>query len=91
MYRKSRLAALAALLCGVALLYAAETMIVKVKITKLKNSPQFFASTVASLNAGARLEKLESQGDWVKVKASTGAVGWLHKSAVQGKTFSQKK
>lgn len=88
MYRKRRLAALAALLCGVVLLYAAETMIVKVKITKLKNSPQFFASTVASLNAGAQLEKLESQGNWVKVKASTGAVGWLHKSAVQEKTFS---
>jgi hypothetical protein len=88
MTQKRRLAALAAVLCGVVLLFAADTMIVKVKVTKLKNNPQFFASTVVSLDAGAQLEKIETQGSWIKVKTSQGAVGWLHSSAVQSKKFS---
>ena len=88
MTHKRRLAALAALLCGVVLLFAADTLIVKVKVTKLKKSPQFFASTVTSLNAGAQLEKIETQGNWVKVKTAQGAVGWLHNSAIQDKKFS---
>lgn len=88
MSHKRRLAALAAILFGVVLLFAADTMIVKVKITKLKNNPQFFASTVASLDAGAQLEKIETKGSWVKVKTNKGAVGWLHVSAVQDRKFS---
>ena len=88
MRQKRRFIALAGVLCAVILLYAADTMIVKVKETKLKSSPQFFASTVVSLNAGAQLEKIETQGSWVKVKTSNGAVGWLHLSAVQDRKFS---
>ena len=66
----------------------AETLIVKVKSTYLRKEPLFYSQTVAPLQAGQRLEKISSQGSWLKVKTSSGLVGWVHSSAVQQKRFT---
>ncbi len=71
-----------------ALVLLAETLIVKVKSTYLRKEPMFFAQTVTSLKAGERLEKIISQGGWIKVKTSSGLVGWIHSGSVQPKKFS---
>jgi len=66
----------------------AETLIVKVKTTYLRKEPLFYSQTIAALQAGQSLEKISSQGSWLKVKTSSGLVGWVHLSAVQQKKFS---
>jgi uncharacterized protein YgiM (DUF1202 family) len=74
-----------ALIVGLA---AAETFIVKVKSTNLHKSPKFYAASVTALSAGDRLEKVSGQGDWVQVRTASGAVGWIHSSALAPRKFS---
>lgn len=73
-------AALAAVL--VLALVAAETLIVKIQTTQLRRNPQFFSPGFASLKAGDRLEKLSEAAGWMQVRTASGAVGWIHGSAV---------
>jgi len=69
-------------------LVAAETFVVKVKSTTLHKSPKFYAASVTALSAGDRLEKVSSQDDWVQVRTASGAVGWIHNSALEPRKFS---
>lgn len=79
---------IAALGAGVVLLFAAETLLVKVQSTALRSEPKFYASVVQTLKAGDQLEKLSAQPDgWLKVKTPSGTVGWVHTSAVQVRKF----
>lgn len=77
----------AVLVLFVAILIA-ETLIVKVRTTHLRKEPNFFAPTIAVLNAGESLEKLGTQDSWFKVRTSKGLEGWVHSTAVQAKKFS---
>lgn len=69
-------------------LLAAETFIVKVKSTSLHKSPKFYAASVSALSAGDSLEKIGGEGDWVQVRAASGAVGWIHSSALEPRKFT---
>jgi uncharacterized protein YgiM (DUF1202 family) len=70
------------LLMVVVSLLVAETLTVKVQSTSLRNTPKFYAAAIQALSAGERVEKISSQGGWIQVKTSGGAVGWVHSSAV---------
>ncbi|MFC2169411.1 SH3 domain-containing protein [Acidobacteriota bacterium] len=72
---------------AVTAIIVAETLLVKVQTTNLRKEPKFYAQTLAVLKAGERLEKVSSQGDWVKVRTAGGIEGWIHSSAVQTKKF----
>ena len=67
---------------------AAETLIVKLQTTNLRKDPKFYAQTVAVLRAGENVQKLGSQGAWLQVRSSGGAVGWIHSSSVEDKKLS---
>jgi uncharacterized protein YgiM (DUF1202 family) len=69
-------------------LLIAETLMVKVQTTYLRQEPKFYASTVAVLNAGEVVETISAENGWYQVKTGKGAVGWLHSSAVQTGKFS---
>jgi uncharacterized protein YgiM (DUF1202 family) len=69
-------------------LLIAETLMVKVQTTYLRQEPKFYASTVAVLNAGEVVETISAENGWYQVKTAKGAVGWLHSSAVQTGKFS---
>ena len=73
-------AALAAVL--VLALAAADALIVKIQTTQLRRNPQFFSPGFASLKAGDRLEKLSEAAGWMQVRTASGAIGWIHGSAV---------
>jgi hypothetical protein len=77
-----------AVLAAVAVLVAAETLIVKVQTTALRSEPKFYAPVIATLRAGAQLQQLQAQGDWLKVQVVGGQAGWVHKSAVETKKFN---
>jgi hypothetical protein len=62
---------------------ASDGLVVKVQTTALRKNPQFFASIVANLKAGELLTQVGTAGDWFRVKTAAGAVGWVHKSAVE--------
>ena len=66
----------------------ADTLVVKVKSTSLRNQPVFYASSVTILSAGESVEKLAEKEGWYRVRTSKGLEGWLHSSAVQAKKFS---
>jgi len=66
----------------------AETLIVKVQSTNLRQEPKFFSPSIATLKAGETAEKIAEQGGWFKVKTAKGLVGWLHSSAVQARKFN---
>jgi SH3-like domain-containing protein len=77
-----------ACLAVVAALLAADTYIVKVRTTSLRNSPKFYASAVTALKAGDGVEKVAAEGDWIQVKTAEGTVGWIHISALKPKKFN---
>lgn len=67
--------------------WAAETgrmMSVQVKSTPLRQTPSFVGKAIATLAYGDRVEVLETQGAWLKVRAPA-ATGWTHNSALSTK------
>lgn len=69
-------------------LLLAETLIVRVQSTSLRQSPRFYSPVVLALKAGEKVEKVSSQEGWVQVRTSGGIVGWVHSSAVEVQKFS---
>ena len=80
--------ALSALLMLSAAAVLADSLVVKVKTTSLKEEPVFYSNTVAVLNSGEQLEKLAEQKGWYKIRTQDNREGWLHSSAVKIKKFS---
>jgi len=78
----------AAALAVVCLLAAADTLVVKVQTTPLRQAPQFFAPTVAALKVGDKLELIATQGAWRQVKTAAGLTGWIHSSAAEVPKFT---
>jgi SH3-like domain-containing protein len=66
----------------------ADTLVIKVKSTNLREQPVFYASVLAVLKAGDSVEKLTVQEGWFKVRTKTGQEGWLHSSSVQEKKLN---
>ena len=66
----------------------AETVIVKIQSTNLRQEPKFYSVSLAVLRAGENLTKVTQQGDWIQVRTSAGATGWIHSSAVETKKFN---
>lgn len=66
----------------------ADTLVIKVKSTNLRDQPVFYASALAVLKAGDSVEMLTAKEGWYKVRTKTGQEGWLHSSSVQEKKFS---
>jgi hypothetical protein len=71
----SRLA-LAAVLCLVPLLAAAEPATL-VRAAELKKDPATDAAKVADLAENAKVDALERNGGWVRVKTAAGVEGWV--------------
>jgi SH3-like domain-containing protein len=86
--RKPLRPAAVAVICALcAVLLLAETVVVKIQSTVLRKEPKFYAQTLVNLKAGEKLEKLASQEGWLQVRTASGAVGWVHGSAVESKSF----
>lgn len=88
MTKKILFIALSALLLSAGLLMAATSLKVRVKSTKLRRSPKFYASSMATLRFGESLEKLSEQDGWIHAQTSAGATGWIHSSAVTTPKFT---
>lgn len=88
MEKRSRYLWTALIILSIASFLLAETLIVKVKTTYLRKEPLFYSQTIAVLKAGQSLEKISSRGSWLKVKTSSGQIGWVHASAIQQKKFT---
>jgi uncharacterized protein YgiM (DUF1202 family) len=64
---------------------AAETVSVVVKKTSVRESAQFFAATVTTVEYNDQLTVLATEDDWLKVD-NNGKEGWVHLSAVSEAT-----
>lgn len=58
------------------------SLYVEVRQTKLRKSPQHWATAVENLRFGDKLEQLEAGQDWVKVRLREGVEGFVHQSAL---------
>jgi uncharacterized protein YgiM (DUF1202 family) len=65
-----------------ALLLAGKSLVVKVLRSQLLAKPDFLSSNLATIQKGARLELIETRGNWYLVKNANGAKGYVHQSAV---------
>ncbi|UCE17104.1 MAG: SH3 domain-containing protein [Gemmatimonadota bacterium] len=63
----------------------AQTLTIKVKETRVRSSPKFYAKSIYRANRGDTLEKMGEQKGWYEVKIPSGDVGWVHSSAVETK------
>jgi len=81
------LAAVAALLV-VLIVWAADTVVIKIQTTQLRAGPGFFSQPVGTLKAGDKLEKLAESGAWIQVRTAAGTVGWIHSSSAEAPRFS---
>lgn len=88
MTKKIQATGLILLLIFAGLLWAAETLKVTVKTSKLRKSPKFYARSVATVKFGDSLQKLMEQGDWIQATTTAGITGWIHSSAVTKPKFS---
>ena len=65
-----------------ALLLAGKVLVVKVLRSQLLAKPDFLSSNLATIQNGARLELIETQGNWYLVRNANGFKGYVHQSAV---------
>ena len=74
---------LGASLCFVASARAAAPagVFVQVRNTNLRSQPKQWAASVGQLSFGDRVDVIEHQGDWFKVKAKGSKQGFVHASA----------
>jgi hypothetical protein len=72
-------------LLAVSSLLLAQTITIKVKETRVRSSPRFYARSIHQAEAGDRLEKVGEFEGWYEVKIPDGQVGWVHSSAVETK------
>lgn len=73
---------LLAFLALAAFLLAGKSLVVKVLRSQLLAKPDFLSSSLATIQKGARLELIETRGNWYLVKNANGAKGYVHQSAV---------
>lgn len=73
---------LAAALCLVPALCLAEAATV-IRATELKRAPATDAASAGQLAENARVDALERQGGWTRVKAPGGAEGWVRMLALR--------
>lgn len=67
---------------------AQKTMSVQVKEAQLRAAPSHLGKIVAKTTYGAKVTVLETRGDWKKVSLpGKTAQGWLHGTALTGKTI----
>ena len=64
------------------LLLAGKVLVVKVMRSNLLTKPDFLSSTMAPIEKGAKLELLETQGNWFLVRNALGMKGYVHQTAV---------
>ncbi len=69
------------LLAGAAVAAPAQ-MSVQVREGKLRATASFLGSVVAPVAYGDRVTVMEKKGDWFRVTAPDGAVGWMHTGAL---------
>lgn len=60
----------------------AQMMSVQVKNGQLRATPSFMGQLVGAVAYGARVEIVQQQGDWMKVKDAQSKMGWIHQSAL---------
>lgn len=60
----------------------AQVMSVQVRNGQLRATPSFMGSLVGSVAYGARVDILQQQGEWMKVKDAQSRMGWMHQSAL---------
>ncbi len=87
MKKRLRLGALALAVLLVFVYLLAETITVKVKTTSVRRDPKFYAASLATIQAGAPLEKLALKNGWFQVKTKDGVTGWVHSSAIDTRKF----
>lgn len=77
---------LALVACGI-LGAAPAKMSVQVKQGQLRATPSFLGKVIQTAAYGAQVDVLQTQGDWMQVKAGAGQ-GWMHKSALTTKKLA---
>ena len=87
MKKRLRLGALILAVMLVFIYLLAETITVKVKTTSVRRDPKFYAASLATIQAGTALEKLEAKDGWFRVKTKSGITGWVHSSAIDTRKF----
>ena len=70
------------LLAAAALLLAGQALVVQVLRSNLMAKPDFLSSSLATLQKGARLERIGTEGGWYLVRNAAGVKGYVHQSAV---------
>lgn len=63
----------------------AQTITIKVKETRVRSSPRFYARSIYRAEGGDRLEKVGEFQGWYEVRTPDAQVGWVHSSAVETK------
>ncbi len=63
----------------------AQTVTIKVKETRVRSSPKFYAKAICRMERGDRLAKTGELEGWYKVRTPGGETGWVHSSAVETK------
>jgi uncharacterized protein YgiM (DUF1202 family) len=64
------------------LLLAGKVLVVRVMRSNLMAKPDFLSGSLAAVNKGAKLELIQTQGNWLLVKSASGVQGYVHQSAV---------
>ncbi|KPJ49446.1 hypothetical protein AMJ40_05450 [candidate division TA06 bacterium DG_26] len=64
-------------------LVVAQTITIKVKETRVRSSPRFYAKSIYDAKSGDRLQKIGELQGWYKVVTPDGETGWVHSSAVE--------
>ena len=64
------------------MLLAGKVLVVKIMRSNLLAKPDFLSGSLAPVKQGAKLELVETQGNWYLVRNANGLKGYIHQTAV---------
>ena len=59
-----------------------DAVIVKASMTRVKEAPSLQSPTLITVKQGTRLQRLGTEGEWVRIRLESGESGWVYREMV---------
>jgi uncharacterized protein YgiM (DUF1202 family) len=59
-----------------------DSVIVKASMTRVKETPSLQSATLMTVRQGTRLQKIGTEGDWIRIRLASGELGWVYGEVV---------
>ncbi len=59
-----------------------DAVVVKASMTRVKEAPSLQSPTLITVRQGTRMQKIGTEGQWLRIRLESGEVGWVYREVV---------